>query len=93
MCAWSLEFEGNVLSHSESSRSTMEQSVQALTNLELQAVTLEYPGLETVFVFENQFALRTFAMPFDPSEDEYWKLHMPDHNVLTIGDHFYSLIK
>jgi hypothetical protein len=92
MCAWSLESEDRVLATSESSRSMMQDAIQRLTDLELQSVDLIYPGLETTFVFEKQFTLKT--QPLGPSNnDEYWKLYMPDNTVLIIGGEFgYGLV-
>ncbi|HEX6293045.1 MAG TPA: hypothetical protein VFZ66_27935 [Herpetosiphonaceae bacterium] len=82
-CAWRLEQGDQVLAGSEDPRPKMESAVRQLEGLDLQAVDLVLPGLDTIFTFGNGFILRIF--PVYSEEHDHWMLYTPDNNVLVLG--------
>lgn len=82
-CAWRLEAENAVLAASEDDRTKLETVLKRLENLELLAIDLSLPGLDTLVTFDQEVVLRLF--PIFSEEFEHWLLYTPDGRVLTIG--------
>jgi len=82
-CAWRLEQGDQILAGSEDPRPKMEAAVRQLEGLDLQAVDLALPALDTAFTFSNSFVLRIFPVYSD--DHEHWMLYTPDNKVLVLG--------
>jgi hypothetical protein len=82
-CAWRLETPTTIVTASEDRHSHMDQHIKILEGVQLGAIRVVKPSLETIITFTNKIVLHLF--PIYTQNYEHWQLLYPDKNILVVG--------
>ncbi len=83
-CNWALDWDGQELVHSESSREEIGHALQHLNGQDFTRVEVERKNGSSRFLFDLGFALRTWPYAKDGTVYDQWHLYQPSGVVLTV---------